>query len=291
MIGKTKGEHIFNVLNIAGIIFICLTIIVPFLNIIALSLSSEASITAGLVKLWPVDFTIKSYEFVFSNPQFKTSLFISVSMTIIGTFISLLLAAPAAYTLSKPELKGRKKILLFFVFTMLFSGGIVPSFLTMKFLGLYNTYWVLILPAAMSVYNMLLIKNYMENLPESLEESARIDGASDLKIFTKIILPLCKPVLATVGLFFAVGYWNSYFAGIMYISSPTLKPLQTYLYEVTRLANTISSLTPAQQEMYQGISSGSIQSATIIAATIPILIVYPFLQKHFVKGIVVGTNK
>lgn len=288
---RTKGEKVFLVVVMAILVLLSLSIIVPLLNILALSFSDKGEILAGNVSIIPKGLTLSSYEYVMMDNTFISSFKVSVFVTVVGTIISLATVTLAAYPLSKPKLRFRKPILLFFVFTMMFSGGLVPSYIVIKSLGLINTIWALILPSVMSVYNMLLVKNFMEGLPESLEESAKIDGASDIQLFIKIVLPLCKPVLATVGLFFAVGYWNAYFPGIMYINDVGLKPLQTHLYELIQASTNVWELSPAMQEKLAGISSEGIQAATIVATTVPILIVYPFLQKHFVKGIVVGSEK
>lgn len=288
---KSKNEKVFLSVVIFLLVALSLSIIFPLMNILAISFSDKGEIVAGNVGLLPKGLTLSSYKYVMWDNTFISSFKVSVFVTVVGTLLSLATVTLAAYPLSKPHLRGRKSILLFFVFTMMFSGGLVPSYIIIKSLGLINTVWALILPSVMSVYNMLLVKNFMEGLPESLEESAKIDGANDFQIFLKIVLPLCKPVLATVGLFFAVGYWNSYFPGIMYINDPALKPLQTHLYELIQSSTLIFEMSPAMQEKLAGVSSNGIQAATIVAATVPILIVYPFLQKHFVKGIVVGSEK
>lgn len=288
---RTKGEKIFHGIIVVIMILFCVSILIPFLNILATSFSSLGPISAGEVTIYPKEFSTDAYKYLLSDNQFFKSFLISVSITVIGTISSLIVTTMCAYPLSKPKLKYRRKIQYYFVFTMMFGGGLVPTFMLIKALGLYNTYWVLFVPSIMSVYNMILIKNFMEGLPESLEESAKIDGASNMQIFVKIVLPLSVPVLATIGLFFAVGYWNSYFPGIMYINSPDLKPLQTFLYEMQSLVNSISSMSPEDQAKYAGLTSSSIQSAAIVATTVPILVVYPFLQKYFVKGLVVGSEK
>lgn len=288
---RTRGERIFHGIIVVIMILFCISILVPFLNILATSFSGLGPISAGEVTIFPKDFTTDAYKFLLNDSQFFKSFFISVSITVIGTLCSLTVTTLCAYPLSKPKLKYRRKIQYYFVFTMMFGGGLIPSFMLIKALGLYDTYWVLFVPSIMSVYNMILIKNFMEGLPESLEESAKIDGATNFQIFRKIVLPLSVPVLATIGLFFAVGYWNSYFPGIMYINSPDLKPLQTFLYEMQSLVNSISTMAPEEQAKYAGLTSSSIQSAAIVATTVPILVVYPFLQKYFVKGLVVGSEK
>lgn len=288
---KTSGEKVFHILIMVVLVGICVSIIIPLMNIVALSFSDKGEIYAGHVSLIPKGFTIDSYKYIMWDSVFIHSFMVSVFITVVGTILSLITVTLAAYPLSKPHLRNRKPILLFFVFTMMFSGGLVPTYIIIKSLGLLDTIWVLILPSVMSVYNMLLVKNFMEGLPESLEESAKIDGASDIQIFIRIVIPLCKPVLATVGLFFAVGYWNSYFPGVMYITNPALKPLQTHLYEIIKAVSLTTDMDPAMLKRLSNISSDGIQSAIIVASTVPILIVYPFLQKHFVKGIVVGSEK
>ncbi len=286
-----KSEKIFAFFNVLLLSIGSLTILIPVANLVAISFSSRGYIEAGEVLLLPLGFTLDSYIYIWNDPTFLSSFAVSVFVTTVGTALSLITVTLAAYPLSKPRLKNRKPILLFFVFTMLFGGGLVPSYVVVNALGLMNTIWALILPGVMSVYNMLLVKNFMEGIPEQLEEAAIIDGASDSQMFRLIVLPLCKPVLATVGLFFAVGYWNSYFAGLMYITNPSLKPLQTNLFEMLQASTKIMELPPELQEKLANISSQGIEASTIVVATVPILLVYPFLQKHFVKGIVVGSSK
>lgn len=208
--------------------------------------------------------------------------------------MAMLMTVSAAYPLSKPELRGRKFFLYIFVFVMLFGAGMVPSYLLYNSLHLLNTRWALIFASGFSVFNLLVVKNYFEQLPESIEEAARIDGASNMQILFRVVLPMSAPVLATVALFYAVGYWNNYFSGVMYITKPELRTLQHYLYDLLRLAS--QSVENAGQVMegadsLAAISSESITSATIVISTVPILVLYPLLQKHFVKGITIGSVK
>lgn len=286
---ESKGTKIFNIINYIVLTILAIVVILPFMHLIAKSFSSNSAVISGKVGFFPVDFTTAAYEFVILNKQFFTAFGVSVFVTLIGTFGSLLITVLTAYPLSKPSLMGRTFILKMFVVTMLFGGTMISSFLLIKGLGLYNTVWALILPGLLAPYNMLLVKNFLEGIPEALEESASIDGANSMQILAKIVAPLILPALATVGLFYAVAYWNSYFNGIMYITDQSLKPLQTYLYEVLRIASLPSDQLPV--ELAEKISTGAVQSATVMASTIPILIVYPFLQKYFVKGLVVGSVK
>lgn len=285
----SPAARAFNVVNVILIASLSLSMILPFIHILALSLSDNTEVISGRVTFLPRDPTWDSYRFVLANPQFLRSFMVSVLVTAMGTGIALLFTLFTAWPLSKPSFKGRGGFLVFWIVTMLFSGGLIPSFLLVKTLGIYDTIWALVLPASMSVFNMLIMKNFMEALPGSLEESARIDGANDLQILWRVVLPLVTPALATIGLFYAVGYWNSYFPGIMYISKPELKPLQTYLYEIVRLSTV--PIHELDADLAMNISPASVQSATVFAATLPILVLYPWLQRFFVKGLVVGSVK
>lgn len=286
---QSKGTKIFNVINYTILTILAIVVILPFMHIVAKSFSSNSAVISGQVSFFPVDFTTAAYEYVILNKEFFTAFGVSVFVTLVGTILSVAITVLTAYPLSKPSFIGRKFILKIFVVTMLFGGTMISSFLLIKGLRLYNTIWALIIPGLLAPYNMLLIKNFLEGIPEALEEAAAIDGANSMQILIKIIMPLMLPALATIGLFYAVGYWNSYFNGIMYISDQSLKPLQTYLYEVLRLTQMPAHELPV--EIAEKISTGAVQSATVISSTIPILVVYPFLQKYFVKGLVVGSVK
>jgi len=208
-ISMTTGEKIFAVFNYLFFIILGITTLFPFVNLIAKSFSSESAVIAGKVTLIPIEFQTGTYKFVLGNPQFINSFKISVLITVLGTVTGLIMTIITAYPLSKTRLRGRKPLLLFFVFAMIFNGGLIPTYLVMNYFGLINNFWVLILPSMVNVYNMLIMKNYFEALPDSIEESAKIDGASNITILLKIIIPLSKPVLATIALFFAVSHWNS----------------------------------------------------------------------------------
>ena len=278
---KPIGTKIFNIFNYA------------FFTLLAKSLSSEKALVSGKVKLLPVEFQTGTYKFVLGNSQFINAFKVSIFITVVGTLLGLIMTVLIAYPLSKKLLKGRSGLLLYFVFAMIFNGGLIPTYLVMQKLNLVNNIWVLILPTLVNVYNMLIMKNYFESLPDSIEESAKVDGASDFRILVQIILPLSKPVLATIALFFAVAHWNSYYNAMIYITRVDLKPLQLYLKEL--VASTKNTLEQAGYEpdiegMYNS-SPEAVQAASIIAATVPILVVYPFLQKYFVKGVLVGSVK
>lgn len=283
------GERCFAVFNYCFFILLGITTLVPFINLVAKSLSSEEAVVSGTVGLLPVGIQFDTYEYVLQNSMFLNALKTSILLTVVGTALSLTMTTITAYPLSKVRLRGRKWLLLMFVFTMLFSGGLIPTYLLMQNLGLVNTLPVLILPGMVNVFNMLIIKNYFEGLPDSLEESAKLDGAGNIKILLYIMLPLSLPVLATIALFFAVAYWNDYFAAMIYITDPDLKPLQLYLKEL--IISSGGDFLKDNIDAAINMTPQSIQASSILLATIPILLVYPFLQKYFVKGVLVGSVK
>ncbi len=282
-------EKIFTVCNYLFFVLMGFTTLVPFVNLIAKSLSSEHAVISGRVNLIPIDIQFGTYKYVMEDSMFLNSLKISVILTLVGTFLSLLVTTVTAYPLSKPNLRGRKWLLLMFIFTMLFSGGLIPMYLLMQNLHLVNKLPVLFLPGMVNVFNMLIIKNYFEGLPDGLEESAKLDGAGNIRVLVSVVLPLSLPVLATIALFFAVGYWNDYFASMIYITNPELKPLQLYLKEL--LVASSGDFLKDNIDAALNTTPQSIQAASILLATIPILLVYPFLQKYFVKGVLVGSVK
>ncbi|MDF2652981.1 MAG: transporter permease [Paenibacillus sp.] len=287
------GEKLFSVFNYVFFILLGLTTIFPFLNLIAKSLSGEEAVVSGKVTLLPVDLQFGTYRYVIENSMFLNAFKVSVTVTIVGTALALFMTTLAAYPLSKPRLRGRKWFILMYIFTMLFSGGLIPTYLLMQNLHLLNTLPVLFLPAMVSVYNMLIIKSYFESLPDELEESAKLDGASNLTILWRIILPLSMPVLATIALFFAVHFWNDYVTSLIYINSADLKPLQLYLKELFVSSSDVFLRTGQEVNVdaAMNVSPQAIQAASIILATLPILLIYPFLQKYFVKGVLVGSVK
>lgn len=290
MRGKKFGDYaldsgIYLVLTLMG-----LMTLLPFANVLSKAISEEWAIVAGKVGIVPIGFQLDTMKFVVTNNQFLHSLFISAFVTVVGTLASLLITAMTAYPLSKRELPGMGALIVLFIFTMMFSGGIIPNYLLIRELDLINTLGSLILPALISVFNMLVIKSYFESLPSSLEESAKLEGASNFTILFRIILPLSGPVLATIGLFYAVYYWNDYFHPMLYINSSSLKPLQLYLQDIVMNADTSSALNKSADDL-MNVPAEGVRSATVIASTIPILLVYPFLQKYFIKGVLIGSVK
>jgi putative aldouronate transport system permease protein len=282
-------EKIFTVINYIFFILLGLSTIFPFINLIAKSFSSEAAVVSGMVTLYPIDFQLGTYKYVASNSMFIQAFIVSITVTLVGSLLALFMTTLAAYPLSKTRLRGRKFFIIMYLFTMLFSGGLIPTYLLMHKLDLIDKLPVLFLPFMINVYNMLIIKSYFESLPDSLEESAKIDGASNMTILTRIILPLSMPVLATIGLFYAVTFWNDYFTSLIYINSADLKPLQLYLKEL--FVTSTDAFMRTNVDASLNVSPQSIQAASIILATLPIVVVYPFLQKYFVKGVLVGSVK
>lgn len=284
----SKSDKIFYIINYIVLGIIGLVTLYPFINILAVSLSNPGQVAAGNVTIFPKEFTTVAYNLVMNNPRFWSALKISGFVTIVGTIISVAIVALAAYPASKKELPFRTPIMIFFVIVMLFSGGIVPNFILVRAIGLYNTRWALVLPSALQVYHLLLIKNYLETLPKELEESAKIDGASNRQILLQVLLPLSLPVLASVSLFTAVIYWNNYFNALLYVSDTSLQPLPYYIYQLIQYYSAPPIDNP---DLAAKLDKNTIQAATIVSSIIPILLVYPFLQRYFVKGIVVGSVK
>ena len=289
---RSKGEKIFSVFNILFMLILGACMLFPFMHVLAKSLSSETAVMRGEVLIVPKELHFGTYQFVMTNSQFYVSFFVSLRVTIIGTLLAMGLTIFTAYPLSKRWLKGRSAVLMFYLFIMLFQGGIVPNYLLYRTLNLTNTIFCLILPMCLNVFNMLIMKNYFETMPESIEESARIDGAEFIAILFRIVIPISMPVIATIALFYSVDYWNNFFYALLYNSSPKYKPLQLFLYEmVTEVRISVEKIADFNTDRAMNLTAESILSATIIVATMPILLVYPFLQRYFVKGIIIGSVK
>ena len=268
------------------------TIVVAFLHLFSISFSPSHIATKGGLHLWPKEFTLRNYEEVFGNYYIWMGYKNTLIRTVIGVVLGLIFTSMAAYALSKPYFPHRDFWTLFVVFTMFFSGGLIPNFLLVKNLGLMDTYGSMILPGLITTYNLIVMRNYFQSLPEELEESAFIDGAGRMTIFLRIILPLSKPILATVALWIAVGHWNAWYDAMLYIQDPELMPLQTVLRRVILTGATeILALDSMASVEIEAVSSEGVKAACIYVATIPIMCVYPFLQKHFVKGIMMGSLK
>lgn len=289
-IKKTAEDVFVDVLSYVVMSLFALITLIPFLNIIAKTFSEDWAVVSGQVGIWPIGFQWDSLGYVVTSSRFLTSFLVSVVITVVGTALSILLISVSAYPLSKKKLWGVKGVMVLYVFTMMFSGGMIPNYLLIKNLGIYNTLWAVILPGMINVFNLMIVKNYFESIPESVEESAMIDGASYTRILFTIVLPLAVPTIATITLFTAVNYWNNYMGPMLYINEPGLKPLQLYLREII-LEQSDMVLNSQSVDDQLNISTEGVRSATIIASTLPILLVYPFIQKYFIKGIMIGSVK
>ncbi|WP_222430759.1 carbohydrate ABC transporter permease [Cohnella terricola] len=284
---KTNVADIVIILILTGVAITCL---VPFLYMIALSLSSNNAIISQKVTLWPVEFTIETYKTILNDMEMIYTLGYTIVLTILFTFACMFLTICAAYPLTKKRLKGRNTILSIMVFTMYFSGGLIPSYMLVKELALTNTMMGLILPGAMSVFNMIILKTFFSELPESLEESAAIDGCNDLGILFRIVLPLSLPAIATLSLFYAVDRWNGFQDALFYITDKNLYPMQLKLYQIITANQQLDS-QQGEGSMGAYIVPESLKAASVMFATIPILLIYPKLQKYFVDGVMTGAIK
>ncbi|MDF2836161.1 MAG: transporter permease subunit [Paenibacillus sp.] len=285
------GEKWFSIGNYVLLTIAALTCLFPILHIISLSLSSNQAILSGNVTVWPRGLNWESYRILFDGTPILRSLGNSFLITIIGVLSSLLFTVLAAYPLSRKGFFGRKPFTLGVVFTMLFTGGLIPSYLVVSGLGLVNTYWALWLPGLVSAFNMLIMKNYFENLPDEIEEAARIDGCGELMLLGRIILPLSLPMLATIALFYAVGYWNAFLSVMIYINDTAKLNLTVLVQNMIRSQSMMQFMTNVQPEDLQHIAPEGVKSSGIVVMIVPLMLVYPFLQKYFVKGVMVGAIK
>ena len=270
-------------------VLVCL---LPFVNVIAISLSSKPAILRGAVTFWPVEFSTKAYDAIFRDSTMFTSLWFTVKITVLYTFLAMVLTILMAFPLSMKRLKGRRIFMIYIVFTMYFSGGTIPIYLNVKELGMLNTSWSLVIPGLISTFNVIILKNFFDALPYELNEAAYIYGANDFQILVRIYLPLSLSSLATLALFYAVGKWNSFSDALYYITDRSLQPLQLKLYNLIKGGQSIEVAVQEGNANDLGSSiSESIESATIIFATLPILLVYPFVQRYFVAGVTLGAVK
>ncbi|WP_246240340.1 carbohydrate ABC transporter permease [Anaerocolumna sedimenticola] len=281
------GMMVLNYLIIAVFVIIC---VYPFLNVLAYSLSGNRPILSGEITFFPKELQFKSYIEILGKNAIWTSMGITIFVTAIGTILGLLLTIGASYALSKKRLKGRGILTAFIMFTMYFSGGIIPTFLVVKNLNLVDSVWALILPSAMNVFNFIVMKTFFMQLPESLEEAAVLDGCNDLSCLLKIVLPLSLPIIATIGLFYAVAYWNEYFSALMYIQSPEKFTLQLRLRQLL-FTEELNQLNNNTEGLGNQVMAESLKMTSIVVATLPIVAIYPWLQKYFVKGVMLGAVK
>lgn len=285
----SSGEKWFAAVNYGLLAAFALLALAPFVHVLAQSFSSYRAIMSGEVVFWPVEFTLHAYGEVLRDDAFVRSFAVSVQRTVVGTAVNVLLTCLLAYPLSKPYIQGRGLVLFLIVFTMIFSGGMIPTYLIVKSLGLLNSFWAYIIPGAIGAFNVIIMKNFFQSVPAELEESARMDGCGNLAILFRIVIPLSMPAIATIALFHAVGHWNAFFDAVLYVTQKELYPLQVYLRNLFQFNQTDIHLNDALEQ--QLLALESLKGAALITSTVPILIVYPFLQKYFVKGIMLGSVK
>lgn len=287
------GMRVFSVFNYILLTIIALTCLLPMVNQLAISLSSSSAVAAGKVGLWPVEFTLDSYKYMANKPEFFQSLSVSGLRILLAVPISMIVSILAAYPLSRQnhEFKARRYYIWVFIVPMMFYGGLIPSYMVVRNTGLLDSIWALILPCAINVFNIILLMNFFRSIPKELEEAASIDGAGHFKTLVRVILPISAPVLATLILFFTVNHWNAWFDGLIYMNSPEKYPLQTYMQ--TQVVNRDIMALEAMRDIRRmgNISDRTGKAAQIFLAAIPVLAIYPFLQKYFTTGIVMGSVK
>ncbi|PWW05239.1 carbohydrate ABC transporter membrane protein 2 (CUT1 family) [Paenibacillus cellulosilyticus] len=287
MHSRFYGSRLFDGFNVIILTLLGVITLYPFWDTLVVSLSPLDDNLSSAVHLFPRHFTLAAYDYIFGMKELWTSYGVTIFVTVVGTLISMLFTVLAAYPLSKSSLKGTRVIMFLFVFTMMFSGGIIPTYLVVKNTGLMNSVWALIIPTVIFTYNLILMRTFFQTIPESLEDSAKIDGCSDVGVLFRIVLPLSLPSLATITLFYAVARWNEYFNAIFYITDHDLWPLQLFLRGML-FQNEAAYMSGGESTFLLG---PSVKMASVMAAALPILLLYPFFQKYFVKGAMLGAVK
>src|SRR5690625_832916 len=286
---NTLGSRLFSIINATLLTIIALLTVLPFIHVVGSSFATGAEIAEKRFLLFPTKFTLSAYKYIFSTNTMVKAVSVSIFVTVVGTLWSMFFSVLTAYGLSRNDLVGRRAINFFSVFTMLFSGGLIPTFIVVKQTGLLDSLAALIIPVTINVFNMIILRTFFRNLPDSLEESAKIDGCSDFGILFRIVLPLSLPALATISLFYAVTYWNTYMHAILYLSDAAKWPVQVLLRQIVVLATGMAYDSTEYTDVPP--PSQSVKMAVIVVATLPILMVYPFLQKHFAQGALLGSVK
>lgn len=291
------GDRVMVIMIYVILVVLAFSTFYPFWNAAVISFNQGSDTSLGGITFWPREFTLENYKIVFNDERLINGFYISVMRTVIGTIVSIITTSIFAYGMSKRELIGRKYYMIMCIITMYFSGGLIPSFLLIRALGLMDTFWVFIIPSLVSVWNMIIFRTFFRGLPAGLEESAKIDGCGNWGTFFRIVLPLSGPVIATLSLFTAVNHWNDWFFPSIYINNENLMPIQTMLKQILNtniVSDQIGNLDSAAQgqlQKMQSVTSKSLSMATMMIATVPIIMVYPFVQKYFVKGVLVGSLK
>lgn len=288
---RTWTDRIGDSLNVFALFLISLVMLFPFVYIFSVSFSSLEDVLRNQLLLWPKRWVFDAYEFIFASKSFIRSLYVSAFVTVVGTLVNLAFTASMAYGLTR-DIYGKKIILMSVLFTLIFSAGIIPTYMVVKETGLLDSIWSLIIPAAINPFNLIVMRQFFLSIPEDISDAALIDGATEFQIFRRIILPLSKPSLAAFSLFYAVAHWNSYFGAILYLNDPAKWTIQVVLRQIVIANEGVSALGAEARQMLENPPPPiTIQMAAIMVATVPILLFYPFLQKHFAKGVMLGSVK
>ena len=289
---KTTTDRVVDFFIYALLALFGLATLFPLYYVFIMSVTpySEVLKNGGFV-IFPSSLTLDAYETIFSSRVVPAALRVTVWVTVVGTLLNLVVTSLLAYPMSKKFLPGRNPILLGIVFTMLFSGGLIPLYLVVRATGLINTLWALVIPGLVSTFNMLVMKTYFENLPAEVEEAAKVDGCGDIQTLVRIVLPLSAPIMATMGLFYGVGHWNAYFQGIMYLNDKSLFPIQVVLRNMIQTPNISQELAVTNPMLVQELPPETIKMATVVVAILPVMVIYPFLQRYFIKGMLLGAIK
>ena len=288
-----RSDKIFYIIITIILTLFCIIVLYPCIYVISASFSSGDAVQAGKVVLWPVDLSIEGYKTVFNTSDvwigFRNSLF----YTIVGTSINIVMTVITAYSLARPDVPGRNGIMLLFTFTMFFNGGMIPTYMVIRSLGMLDTIWCLIIPGAIGAYNLIVARTFIQNtIPLELLEAAKIDGCSDIKYMLKVVIPLSKAVIAVLVLFYGVGHWNSYFNAMIYLHTPDLYPLTLFLREILLMEQIDpSTISDPELQAQMAKAAGVIKYALIVVSMVPVMLIYPFIQKYFVKGVMIGSIK
>ncbi|MGN7170463.1 carbohydrate ABC transporter permease [Paenibacillus cellulositrophicus] len=290
---EARADRWFTLLNYAVLSIILIVVLYPLIFVVSASFSSSTAVLSGRVWLWPVEPTLEGYRAVFKNAMVVKGFINTMFYTVAGTGINLVFSVMAAYPLSRKDFRGRNGFMLLFVFTMMFSGGLIPSYLLVKDLGMIDTVWAMLLPAALSVWNVIIMRTYFQTtIPDELLEASQLDGCSDLRFLLRIVLPLSGPILAVIALFYAVGHWNQYFNAMIYLKRAELYPLQLVLRDIlVQNEVNIDMLGDAKTAAARQGLRELLKYSLIVVTSFPLLVVYPFVQKFFVKGVMIGSLK
>ena len=285
-----RGDRIFKAITVVTVVIVATCCLLPFLYIIAVSFSNKNAVLRNEVLLWPVNFDLTAYQSIFRNQALMNSMWFTIIITIVYTLASVIMTVLCAYPLSRPGLRFKSSLLLYILFTMYFNGGMIPVYVNIKNLGLLDTAWALILPGCLSTYNMILMKSFFQSMPKEIEESASIDGANDLIILIRIVLPLSKAMLATIALFYTVGRWNGFMDSLLYVTNEHMYTIQVRLRQLIQ-SSQVTEFMEDIPENKDKVIAETIKAACLVFSMIPVMILYPWLQKYFVKGVMIGSVK